>query len=100
LFIEDEGLGWGRDVDGIDLRHNGEAGLPSSEEADVLVRKRIGRVEESDARVRRLAVGNVIAHLQMKVPTAALEKGHVLARDLAPIDNAIGEGAVFEIERK
>jgi hypothetical protein len=30
----------------------------------------------------------------------AFEKGHVLARDPATIDNAIGESAVLEIERK
>jgi hypothetical protein len=36
LVREDEGLGWGRDDDKIDLRGNQEAGFPSLEEADVL----------------------------------------------------------------
>jgi hypothetical protein len=45
-------------------------------------------------------VWNVVAHLQIQMPTGAFEKGHVLARDPATIDNAIGEGAVLEIERK
>ena len=64
------------------------------------MRQRNGRVKDGGAGIRRLAVGNVVAHVQTQVATGAVEKGHVLARDATAGDHAIGESAVFDIERK
>ena len=68
------------------------------EEADALGRWRSSRVEDGGAGIRRLAVGNIVAHLQMQVPKRAFEKGQVYGGNPATTDNAIGESAVFEVE--
>ena len=100
LIRKADGTGAGFDNDLIILRDNREASLPSLEEADVMIRQRNGRVKDGGAGIRRLAVGNVIAHLEKQLPTGALEKGHVLAGNPTASDNAICESAVFDIERK
>ena len=68
------------------------------EEADALGRWRSSRVEDGGAGIWRLAVGNIVAHLQMQVPKRAFEKGQVYGGNPATTDNAIGESAVFEVE--
>jgi len=100
LIIEADGTGSGSDDDTGILGENRDASFPTLEEVDVPSTPRIGGIKDGGAGIWRLAVGNVVAHLQMQVPTGALEKGHVLAGDPTASDDAIGERAVLDVEGK